>query len=120
MPESKYDGFYFVPTEEENSLNIQYFTLNCEEHRGSPINNTSIGDMFHVAFFRASDDGHPVFDDAFEAILADPITYVKALIGTELFGCVLRKTENSGKWWDEYLTNAKNACKIESETIKVQ
>ena len=62
-----------------------------------------------MAFFKRGEDGHPEFDDTFEAIFADPAVYVKGLIGANVYGCVLRKTEKSQKWFDEYLNRAKSS-----------
>jgi hypothetical protein len=62
-----------------------------------------MGDMYHVIFMRCGDDSLPVLDDHFEAIFANPETYVKGLLGAEIFGCFVKKTENSYKWVDDYL-----------------
>ena len=62
--------------------------------------------MYHIAFFRRDEEGNPIFDDHYEAILGDPETYIKGLTGAGLYGCVLKKTEKSGKWWEEYLKRA--------------
>jgi hypothetical protein len=47
----------------------------------------------------------PEFDDAFEAILGDPESYIRNLVGAGLYGCVVRKTTKSGKWFEDYLTS---------------
>lgn len=112
-----YDGFYFVPVEEEDALSLSFFKFDEEVIPvGKPIDGTKVGDMFHVAFFRPDDEGMPVFDEEFEAIFADPTVYIMSLVGSDLAGCILRKTEHSGKWWSKYLTDAKNACKLLAST----
>jgi hypothetical protein len=61
--------------------------------------------MFHVAFFTRNVEGKPEFDDSFEAIFIDPLTYVsKTLMGSEIYGCFCRKTDKSEKWFEDYLT----------------
>jgi hypothetical protein len=103
----KYDGFYFMPPNNENEEGFifHFFNLKNEHENGAPIDNSNMGDMFHVAFFKRDDDGKPQFDDSFEAIFIDPITYVsKTLIGSEIYGCFCRKTDKSEKWFEDYLT----------------
>lgn len=115
MSDKKYDGFYFTPGDEEDELNLTFFDFKSEVEKGDPICNTSIGDCWHVAFFRRDKDGVPYFDDTFEAIFADPQVYIKNLLGANVFGCMVRKTEKSKKWFDEYLSSAKTQI----EMIKV-
>jgi hypothetical protein len=117
--DTDYDGFYFLPTEEDNELQLAYFKLN-DEHRGDPVIANSIGDIFHVAFFRKGADGMPEFDEEFEAVFSDPRTYVKNLIGANLFGTFLRKTQKSGEFWKEYLDEAKNKCSISKVKTTVE
>ena len=109
----EYDGLYFLPGDEDYELKIQYFVLSEEYRGGDKIGNNSIGDCFHVAFFRPDENGDAKFDEHFEAIFADPSVYLDGLVGGELFGCMLRKTTKSGKWFEEYLTRAKNYVKIQ-------
>jgi hypothetical protein len=86
VPED-YDGFYFLPPENENEEGFifHFFKLKNGLSDGKPIDNSKLGDMFHVAFFKRGTTGKPEFDDAFEAIFIDPITYVsKTLMGSEI------------------------------------
>ena len=71
--------------------------------KGKRVDGTSLGDMYHVVFLKQGEDGNPEFDDHFEAIFADPEVYVKGLLGANVYGCMVRKTENSYKWVEEYL-----------------
>ena len=98
-----YDGIYFLPGDEEGELVLSYFNFNDEMAGGVPVETTSFGPKYHIAFFQRGDDGKPVFDDSFEAILGDPAQYLKNLAGSEIFGCVVKKTTKSGKWFDNYL-----------------
>lgn len=111
MDSKDYDGFYFLPGETEDEINFSYFVLKEPELKGKPVQSTSIGDMYHIAFFKHDDEGNPVFDEEFEAIFADPTTYITHnIVGMDLYGCIFRKTENSYKWWNEYLARAKKHC----------
>jgi len=110
MADTEYDGFYFLPDEESDGIRLSFFTFNKKAFKGKPIGGTEIGDMFHIAFFRKNEDGLPEYDDDFEAIFADPVVYIESLVGSNLFGCILRKTEKSGKWWKIFLTDTKKNC----------
>lgn len=100
-----YDGFYFLPPENDDEIGFRYhfFHLKDELAGGKPIENTKIGDRFHVAFFKRDENDEPIFDDSFEAIFADPVEYTRNLIGSEIYGCFCRKTDKSEKWFEEYL-----------------
>jgi len=102
-PSADYDGIYFLPGDEEGELVLSYFDFNDEMTGGVPVENTNYGSKYHIAFFQRGEDGRPVFDDSFEAILGDPALYIKNLVGTEIFGCVVKKTTKSNKWFDNYL-----------------
>jgi hypothetical protein len=105
---NEYDGIYFLPGEEDNELVIHCweFKANTEYAGATPIEGNQIGNMYHIAFFRRDGEGNPIFDDHYEAILGDPETYIKGLTGAGLYGCLLKKTEKSGKWFEEYLKRA--------------
>lgn len=106
MPKDKfeYDGIYFVPGDEENELKISYWSFKDEDMASAkPVGNTEIGNMYHVAFFKRNEEGEPTFDDTFEAIFADPSIYVNNLVGVGVYGCMVKKTEKSSEWFDDYL-----------------
>ena len=100
--EETFDGFWFLPCEEEG-LNLSFFTFKDEYGGGTPIGGNQLGDNYHLAFFKKNEEGLPEFDDAFEAILGDPESYIKNLVGAGLYGCVVRKTTKTGKWFEDYL-----------------
>jgi len=104
MPDAKdFDGFYILPHREDDGLRLSYFDFSDDFEKGKKIDHTSLGDMYHVVFLKQGEDGNPEFDDHFEAIFADPEVYVKGLLGANVYGCMVRKTENSYKWVEEYL-----------------
>jgi len=106
MAREDYDGFYFLPGDDDEELNLSYFKFKEEAFKGKPVGSSTVGDMYHVAFFSRDDLGNPKFDDTFEAIFADPSVYIKGLVGSNVYGCILRKTEKSQEWFDEYLERA--------------
>jgi hypothetical protein len=103
---NEYDGIYFMPGEEGGELILSYFDFNKEMAGGTPIDGNNSGHMYHIAFFNHDEEGQPVYDESFEAILGDPVTYVKNLAGTGIYGFLVRKTEKSGKWFEKYLKSA--------------
>jgi len=104
MPDAKdFDGFYILPHKQDDGLRLSYFDFSDDFEKGKRVDGTSLGDMYHVVFLKQGEDGNPEFDDHFEAIFADPEVYVKGLLGANVYGCMVRKTENSWKWVEEYL-----------------
>ena len=105
MPEAKdYDGFYILPhRDDDDGLKLSFFDFTDDFEKGEKIEHTSLGDKYHVIFLTHGKDGHPELNDHFEAIFADPEVYVKGLLGANIYGCMVRKTEHSWKWVEEYL-----------------
>tara|TARA_X000001388_G_scaffold23008_1_gene15646 strand:- start:1718 stop:2137 length:420 start_codon:yes stop_codon:yes gene_type:complete len=108
VPE-KYDGFYFLPLEtaDQEGFDFKFFNLKEEDTSHESIEGNNIGDMYHICILKRNKNNGADFDDAFEAILGDPLQYVMNLAGTGLYGTVLRKTKTSGKWFQDYLTDTK-------------
>jgi hypothetical protein len=103
----EYDGFYILPDDEvEGAYKYAFFQLKDEYENGKPVESSSVGDWFHVAFFKRDEDGDAEFDESFEAIFADPVVYAGGLEGLDIYGCFLRKTDKSQKWFDDYLKRA--------------
>ena len=93
--DSEYDGIYFLPGNEDNELMISYWNFKDEAlANAKPVGNTQIGNMYHVAFFKRNENGEPAFDDSFEAIFADPSTYINNLVGANVYGCLVKKTNS--------------------------
>jgi len=111
--EETFDGFWFLPCDEEG-LNLSFFTFKDEYGGGTPIGGNQLGDNYHLAFFKENEEGLPEFDDAFEAILGDPESYIKNLVGAGLYGCVVRKTTKTGKWFDDYLKSVVGSVIIDN------
>ena len=109
MAKEEYDGFYFLPGDDEDGINLAYFKFK-EDWDAAAVESTPLGDKYHIAFFKRDANGDPMFDEEFEAIFADPSVYIQGLVGAKLYGCVLRKTEKSAKWWQEYLDRAQRTC----------
>ena len=121
-PPEKYDGLYFLPGDEDNELTISYFDFKDEMAGGTPQESTQIGDKWHIAFFKRNENGEPTFDDSFEGIFACPSTYINNLVGANVYGCMVRKTDKSDKWFEDYLTKAMrkltmNKLKLYAESI---
>ncbi len=114
--EKNYDGFYFLPGDKTCDYIINFFTF--DEDDGDLANskkiesNNSIGDIWHIALFTKDKKNEPVFNDSFEAILADPKIYAENLCSIGIYGCVLRKTDKSVNWFNDYLNKVKNRVTI--------
>ena len=99
-----YDGIYFVPVDgDDDLLCVKYWDFTDEYANGKPIDGNSKGDKYHIALFTKGEDDNPVFNDAFEAILFHPPTYIKQLEGTGIYGTIVRKTDKSEIWFEKYL-----------------
>ena len=75
----KFDGFYFIPDEEdyEENYKLVFFNFEGEKSGGTPIESSEMGLKYHMCFFKHDENNAPVFDDAFEAILVNPLDYIK-------------------------------------------
>ena len=111
MKPSEYDGIYFLPGDDDTELNVSYFTYQ-EDDRGEKIEGNSVGDFYHIVFFRSDERGKPVYDETFDAILGDPSVYIRNLIGANLFGVIVRKTTKSKEWLDDYLNTTLKKIKM--------
>lgn len=97
----QYDGFTIVPDDDPIHSKIVFFELDEESKKGTPIENSELGDMYHVVLFKGENFD---FDETFEAIFVDPVHYAKRLLPN--FYCMfVRKTDKSVKWFEEYLTD---------------
>lgn len=119
MQSITFDGFFFTPGADDDELELSFFDFKEEYLKNAEkVENTTFGDKYHIAFFKPNKDGLVEFDETFEAIFADPVTYVKNLTGSNLFGCVLRKTTQSDRWFNNYLKSAKENVTIHNMQLK--
>ena len=109
---SDFDGIYFLPGKDENELVLSYFDFKEDMANGKPIEVSKSGHMYHIAFFKSDENNRPVFDDAFEAILVDPATWIGNLAGAGVYGCAVKKTDKSDAWFDDYLKKTVGHVKI--------
>lgn len=104
----EYDGFWFFPqSNEENShvdYEIHFFKFKEDVDNSPKIEYNEMGDKYHTVFIDFDENGIKI-EDTFEALFIDPFVYIKNLIGSHLFGCMIRKTEKSTEWLKDYLTN---------------
>jgi len=109
------DGIYFLPGDEDDELLISHweFKPDSEYHGGTPLDGSEIGNCYHIAFFRKDEEGNPVFDEHFEAIFGDPDAYIRSLTGCGLYGCMVKKTNKSAKWFEDYLNKAFASVRIQ-------
>jgi hypothetical protein len=111
----EYDGFYFLPhyDGDDEGLRFDFFRFMDEYANGVKKDHSEMGDMYHIVFITHDGEGNPILDENFDAIFVDPVEYVNNLLGADLFGCVVRKTDKSEEWLEKYLTRIK-----ESDTLR--
>lgn len=116
-PMSEYDGLMFLPSDEEDedTSAIEFHFIKFKEGLGKTIEGNDIGEKYHVVFFKRDETGELFFDETFEAIFADPITYAKGFIGMNLFGGFFKKCENSTQWFNDYLTRVQKYSTIQPQ-----
>lgn len=94
------DGFITLPDEEPGVS--QFISIGLNEYgNGIPIDNSVMGDMYHIALFRGDT---MQFDETFEAILTHPETYAKQLL-PHFYGVFVRKTDKTEEWFKEYISD---------------
>lgn len=107
----QFDGFFMIP--DSNDIeNAEFNFFNANQDMGNPIGNTEIGDAFHVFLYRINDELELVYDDSFDAIFSDPITYALNVVKAGFYGMWFRKTEKSKKWLDENVESALRYARI--------
>jgi len=116
MSKTNFDGFFFTPGEYEDELQLSFFEFQKKRDRGEKIEHTPMGDKYHIAFFKMNESGVLEFDESFEAIFADPLIYIKNLVGSRMGGCILRKTTKSTKWFKNYLKTSKKNVMIDKDS----
>lgn len=110
MAKKDYDGFHFLPDpEKEDSFIFQFFNLSNTSEKivsEEPIGGNSLGDMFEVLLMKENEDSVELYD-VFQAIFADPEVYAEGLVGSDVYGTFVRKTELSKVWWEKYVEKTK-------------
>ena len=108
-----YDGFYFLPGKDDDEMAISFFEFGEELGNQKKVDSKNeVGDLWHIALFTQGEKGEPVFNDSFEAIFSDPEIYAQNLSSIGIYGCVLRKTDKSVKWFNDYLDKVRNRVTI--------
>lgn len=116
-----YDGFFFYPIFNETThidYNIDLFQFNERKTKSNIVEKYELGDMYLIAFFKSDVKDVIKLNDNFEAVFIDPMTYIKNLIGSGLYGLMVKKTKKSEKWFKETLTNFCKNVKMYKEMIK--
>tara|TARA_R110000868_G_scaffold213896_3_gene464055 strand:+ start:1125 stop:1505 length:381 start_codon:yes stop_codon:yes gene_type:complete len=107
-----YDGIFFLPGDKTDEMVISKFDFTEDMANGRYEDKTELGEIYHVLLFQEK-DGEIKFDETFEAIFGDPASYVDHLLGSGVYGCVVKKTNKSGKWLEDYLKTLKEDVILE-------
>lgn len=112
---TEYDGLYFLPDPKDpGGLLIDYFKLKGKEYKSQKkLDSRPYGDCYHIILIEKDGNGMPKVEEPFEAILYDPDTYIDNFLGTGVYGCILRKTDKSGKWVEDYLKKSNENVKLQ-------
>lgn len=114
-----YDGIFFYPKFEEfihTDYRIELFSFNDETLKSEKIEHTELGDKYYIAFFKFHEEKILDLDECFEAIFIDPLTYIKNLVGSNFYGCMVRKTKTSGEWFKGMLKSFQESANTVTET----
>lgn len=101
----EFDAIFFLPKDDDN-IHIQ---SNVYKNKGTPVENTVVGDKWHIILFQEDDSDKNENDlivknfDTFEAIFSDPREYISDLIKCGWYGVVSRKTTTSEKFYHDAL-----------------
>lgn len=93
-----FDGFFFIPGEEEDTIRVE----GCNyKQKGEELEKSEMGNMYHIILFKQDEEGNPIKQDMFEAILSDPLEYMSNLIPQDWYGLICKKTTTSTKFAKE-------------------
>jgi len=91
-----FDALYFIPADDEDTLKVE---LNTYKNPGKDIGGNEIGKCYHIILWQHDEDDGSVKElDNFDAILADPLTYISQLILCNWYGIVARTTTTSNNF----------------------
>jgi hypothetical protein len=98
LSETPFDGFIFSPHEKlEEHTHIETFKY---KDPGTSVGGSKLGNNYEIVFLEHSEDGGMIIEDAFDAILADPVVYLEHLIKCGFYGIIGRKTTTSDLFFD--------------------
>ena len=103
MSPIEYDGFHMLPVPEQAGVvQFHYFQIDESGLQGETIGKNDIGEAYYVMLLKHDENGVRI-DDVFEAVFADPLVYAKGLAGMNIFGTFVKKTEDAGIWFSQFL-----------------
>ena len=116
---TEFDGFYFQPIGDDE-VEFNYFLFNEEKDRGSKVDYSSMGDMYHIILWKPDEMGLPEIEDNYEAVLVDPAFYARQVTESNIpsYGVIIRKTTESFRFVDTYLEKFENSVKIAVDAIE--
>lgn len=100
---NEFDVLFFLPRDED-TLKIEL----CDyTNPGQQVGGNEMGKEYHITLFKFNENDGAYDLDTFDAILADPKTYISSLIPQNWYGFVARKTTTSKKFVEETLDKIK-------------
>jgi hypothetical protein len=96
-----FDALYFIPADDDDTLKVE---LNTYKDPGKDVGGNEIGKCYHIVLWQHDEDDGSVKElDTFDAILADPLTYISQLIPCNWYGIIARTTTTSKNFIDPLL-----------------
>jgi hypothetical protein len=102
----EYDVVTFFESPEQDKIQVE---CNSYSDPGEAVGYSSVGFMYHIILVKNHDEDPDKFTnfDAFDAILACPMTYISQLIPQGWYGIIAKKTTTSQKFIDKSIDNLK-------------
>jgi hypothetical protein len=107
--EQDFHCFYFFEDEDtDNGVKVEGHHYD-KEVAGEFVEGTSVGHPYHIVLMKdhSEDENKFAHFDCFEAILADPLTYIMQLVPQGWYGIIARKSANSQQTIDLAVDNIK-------------
>ncbi|NBP01208.1 MAG: hypothetical protein EBU90_13925 [Proteobacteria bacterium] len=105
MKKDKFDAFFFMPGPEEDTVKVEGAAYKVP---GDPIDQSEMGNMYHIILFKEDAEGNITNPDLFEAILIEPLEYVSRMITCDFYGLVAKKTTTSSEFIQSTFDKLKN------------
>ena len=102
-----HDVYTFFPSENPDDITISAVEYS---NRGELVDNSSIGDCYHIILFKEGKNSITQHLDYYDAILLDPLEYMSMLIPQGWYGMIGKKTTTSSVMFNDSFDKIKSTC----------
>lgn len=92
LKDEPFDTFFFIPGAEDDTVHLESAVY---KDPGEKVGGSVMGDGYHIILFREAENGELVDIEQFDAVLIDPLTYIKRMLNIEWFGIIAKMTTTS-------------------------